>query len=101
MGGVLQAQSMGVVCVNDVIKVEKSYAFNISKSLTYDFVLFRINSKYVAYFAAIFVDPVLKHRRRDLSPFAWSSHSGTSMFRDKLTKEAHLWGTTCTSFLRY
>ena len=46
----LQTHSMGVVCANDVMKVGKSYAFDISKSLTYDsFLFFRINSKYVAY----------------------------------------------------
>ena len=58
MGGALQAQSMGVVCVNDVMKLRKSYAFDISKSLIYDsFVLFGINSKYVAYFSSNFCGP--------------------------------------------
>ena len=58
MGGALQEQSMGVVYVNDVMKVGKNYAFDISKSLTYDsFVLFRINSKYVTYFCSTLCGP--------------------------------------------
>ena len=59
MGGALQAQSMGVVCVNNVMKGGKSCAFDISKSLTYDaFVLLESVPNMLPIFAAIFVDPV-------------------------------------------
>ena len=60
MSGELQAQSMGVVCINDVMKVGKSYAFDISKSLIYgSFVLLESIPNMLHIFAAIFVDPVM------------------------------------------